>query len=103
MATLRQGQAVTVKVDAYPDLAIAGRIESFAPATGSEFSLLPPENATGNFTKIVQRVPVRIALDDSQSGIERLRSGMSVNVRVDTRTTSDAGVAPPVRRDEVAA
>lgn len=103
MASLKPGLAVDVKVDAYPDLVIAGRIESFAPATGSEFSLLPPENATGNFTKIVQRVPVRIALDDSQPGVERLRSGMSVNVRVDTRAAFDAGTTTPARHDDVAA
>src|SRR5690606_15290832 len=60
---IRPGQAVTLVVDAYPDLTLRGQVESFAPASGAVFSLLPPENATGNFTKIVQRLPVRIALE----------------------------------------
>jgi membrane fusion protein, multidrug efflux system len=87
MTSLKIRQPVLVKVDAYPDLKLTGRVESIAPATGAEFSLLPPENATGNFTKIVQRVPVRIVLDNTKTiGLNAvLRSGLSVNVRVDTR------------------
>ncbi|MBK3774494.1 HlyD family efflux transporter periplasmic adaptor subunit [Azospirillum brasilense] len=89
LARMRPGQPVTVEVDAYPDKHLLGRVESFAPASGSQFSLLPPENATGNFTKIVQRVPVRIALprDSALSGL--LRPGLSVVAEVDTRGAED--------------
>ncbi len=78
---MRPGQSARVSVDAFPDLDLAGTVGSFAPASGSRFSLLPPENATGNFTKIVQRVPVRIFLPPSSG----LRPGLSVVVSVDTR------------------
>ncbi|MCC9624054.1 HlyD family secretion protein [Thalassospira sp. MA62] len=78
------GQKVEIEVDAFPDADIIGHIASFAPATGAQFSLLPPENATGNFTKITQRVPVRIELDDSEWA-RALRPGLSVIVNVDTR------------------
>jgi membrane fusion protein (multidrug efflux system) len=81
------GQKVAVEVDAFPDAEIVGHIASFAPATGAQFSLLPPENATGNFTKITQRVPVRIELDDSKWA-KALRPGLSVVVNVDTRNAS---------------
>ncbi len=85
LSHMRPGQAVTVSVDAFPGQKLEGKVESFAPASGSKFSLLPPENATGNFTKIVQRVPVRIALprDGALSGL--LRPGLSVVAEVDTR------------------
>jgi len=86
---MRPGQLATVAVDAYPDLTIDGRIESFAPASGAQFSLLPPDNATGNFTKIVQRVPVRVALPANGPLTGRLRPGLSVTVTVDTRDTGD--------------
>jgi membrane fusion protein (multidrug efflux system) len=85
LTNMRPGQLAAVSVDAYPDLTIDGHIESFAPASGAQFSLLPPDNATGNFTKIVQRVPVRIALPSSGPLIGRLRPGLSVTVKVDTR------------------
>ncbi|MDP2698672.1 HlyD family secretion protein [Thalassospira sp.] len=78
------GQKVRIDVDAFPDAEITGRVDSFAPATGAQFSLLPPENATGNFTKITQRVPVRIALDNSDFA-SALRPGLSVVVTVDIR------------------
>ncbi|KZD00288.1 multidrug transporter [Thalassospira sp. MCCC 1A02803] len=81
------GQKVSVEVDAFPDAEIVGHIASFAPATGAQFSLLPPENATGNFTKITQRIPVRIELDDSKWA-KALRPGLSVVVNVDTRNAS---------------
>ena len=79
------GQAATVKVDALPGQILKGRVESFAPGSGSQFSLLPFEPGTGNFTKIVQRVPVRISLQADQPGLERLRPGLSstVTVRLD--------------------
>src|SRR5215831_7259650 len=84
---MRPGQLAEVSVDAYPDLALDGRIESFAPASGAQFSLLPPDNATGNFTKIVQRVPVRIALPTEGPLAGLLRPGLSVTVTIDTRDT----------------
>ena len=69
------GQKVRIEVDAFPDRDIAGTVESVSPASGSVFSLLPPENATGNFTKIVQRVPVRIAVDPEVAQQGLLRPG----------------------------
>jgi membrane fusion protein (multidrug efflux system) len=89
LTRMRPGQLAAVSVDAYPDLTIDGRIESFAPASGAQFSLLPPDNATGNFTKIVQRVPVRIALPANSPLTGRLRPGLSVTVAVDTRDSGD--------------
>src|SRR6185437_1609416 len=79
------GQLAEISVDAYPDRTITGRVESFAPASGAQFSLLPPDNATGNFTKIVQRVPVRIALPKDGPLAQLLRPGLSVTVTIDTR------------------
>ena len=87
---MRPGQPAEVSIDAYPDQVIEGRIESFAPASGAEFSLLPPDNATGNFTKIVQRVPVRIALPTDGPLAALLRPGLSVTVNVDTRAEGNA-------------
>ncbi len=81
---VKPGQAVDVEVDTYPDLQLTGRVESFSPATGARFTLLPPDNSTGNFTKVVQRVPVRIALD-KLPGDTPLRPGMSVTVTIHTR------------------
>ena len=81
LRAMKPGQAARISVDAFPDLDLVGRVGSFAPASGSRFSLLPPENATGNFTKIVQRVPVRILLPPTAG----LRPGLSVVVSVDTR------------------
>jgi membrane fusion protein, multidrug efflux system len=85
LTRMRLGQLAEVSVDAYPDYTLAGRIDSFAPASGAEFSLLPPDNATGNFTKIVQRVPVRIALPSANPLARLLRPGLSVTVSIDTR------------------
>jgi membrane fusion protein (multidrug efflux system) len=85
-----EGQAVTFTVDAFDDRVFHGRIDSFAPGTGAQFALLPPENATGNFTKIVQRVPVKIILDDDPL-IQRLRPGLSAEAIVDTRGRSNRG------------
>jgi membrane fusion protein (multidrug efflux system) len=83
---MRAGQAASVHVDAFPDADLHGVVDSFAPGTGSEFALLPPENATGNFTKIVQRVPVRIRIDTDEQTRKLLMPGLSVTVDVDTRT-----------------
>ena len=85
LAGMRVGQRVTVEVDAYGGREFTGRIESIAAATGSRFSLLPPENATGNFVKVVQRVPVKIVLDQAQDPEHLLRPGMSVIPTVYTR------------------
>jgi membrane fusion protein (multidrug efflux system) len=86
LAGLKPGQAVKVAVDAYPDVALRGTVESIAPASGAVFSLLPPENATGNFTKIVQRVAVRIRLAGEAVAAGLIRPGMSVVASIDTRT-----------------
>jgi len=87
---MRPGQPAEILVDAYPDHPIRGRVESFAPASGAEFSLLPPDNATGNFTKIVQRVPVRIWVPTGGPLAHLLRPGLSVTVTVDTKTPPGA-------------
>lgn len=78
------GQKVTVKVDAYPDTEFNGTVASFSPATGSRFSILPPDNATGNFVKTIQRLPVKISLDASNDAekVKLLRPGMNVDVDV---------------------
>jgi membrane fusion protein, multidrug efflux system len=84
--SLKIGQIVNVKVDAFPDHDLKGTVESFSGATGAKFSLLPPDNATGNFVKVVQRVPVRIKLDKSDTAFfNRLRPGLSAKVVVDTK------------------
>lgn len=85
---IRAGQSVRLEVDALPDLEIAGRVDSISPGTGAEFSILPPENATGNFTKIVQRIPVRIAIDAPPEVRRLLVPGMSVVATVDTRNAA---------------
>lgn len=81
---MKMGQKVTVKVDAYPDTDFEGEITSFSPATGSKFSLLPPDNATGNFVKTIQRLPVKISLNATNDPvkIKLLRPGMNVDVDV---------------------
>lgn len=78
------GQRVDVRVDSFPDQHLKGYVQRIAPASGSQFALLPPDNATGNFTKVVQRIPVRIELDGDQSALNRLRPGMSVVTRIHT-------------------
>jgi len=85
LGLIRQGQPVTLEVNALPDLELEGRVESIAPGTGAEFSVLPPQNATGNFTKIVQRIPVRIAITATPEIRRLLVPGMSVEATVDTR------------------
>jgi len=90
LTRMRPGQPAEISVDAYPDQVIQGHVESFAPGSGAEFSLLPPDNATGNFTKIVQRVPVRIAVPANSSLASLLRPGLSVVVNVDTRAAGNA-------------
>lgn len=80
VAGMRLGDSVNVIADAYPDKTFKGTIISFSPATGSSFSLLPPDNSTGNYVKIVQRVPVRIRIDGARKNIDVLKVGMNVNV-----------------------
>jgi membrane fusion protein (multidrug efflux system) len=88
---MRAGQPATIHVDALPGTDLHGKVVSFSPGTGSQFALLPPQNATGNFTKIVQRVPVRIHIDAGAEAGSVLVPGLSVTVRIDTRSGRDAG------------
>jgi membrane fusion protein, multidrug efflux system len=90
LAQMRPGQPATVVADVLPGRIYHGRVASLAPGTGAIFSVIPPENATGNFTKIVQRVPVRIALDDGEASLGELRPGLSTTVSVDTRPAGQA-------------
>ncbi|MCG8547401.1 MAG: HlyD family secretion protein [Alphaproteobacteria bacterium] len=89
---VNEGQMAEITVDAYPDVVWKARVSSIAPATGAEFSILPPQNATGNWVKVVQRVPVRLEIDDEQAG-PPLRAGMSVIVTIDTQHQRDL---PPI-------
>lgn len=84
LSRVAPGQPVEISVDSFPGVPLKGRVDSLAPASGQQFALLPSQNATGNFTKIVQRVPVRIAIDDHPL-VGRLRAGMSVRSTIDTR------------------
>ena len=90
LAQLRPGQPVEIEADVLPGRVFHGRVASVAPATGAQFSILPPENATGNFTKIVQRVPVRIALDEADGTLGLLRPGLSVTAEVDAHEPKPA-------------
>jgi membrane fusion protein, multidrug efflux system len=84
LARIRAGAPATVEIDLLGGRKFHGHVVSIAPATGAQFSVLPPENATGNFTKIVQRVPVRIVLDEESAALDQLRPGLSVTAKVDT-------------------
>jgi membrane fusion protein, multidrug efflux system len=84
LAKIHPGQTVEFSVDAYGGCVAEGKVESVSGATGAKFALLPPDNATGNFTKVVQRVPVRIAVTKPCGGGRSLRPGLSVDVHVDT-------------------
>src|SRR3546814_8737434 len=95
---MRVGQPGTGEVDALPGVELRGRVASIAPGTGAQFSVLPPQNATGNFTKIVQRIPVRIAIDAGPETRKLLVPGMSVEVSVDTRSAKDA--VAQIRREQ---
>ncbi|MEW5561185.1 HlyD family secretion protein [Enterobacter asburiae] len=85
LAELKVGQTATFTVDALNNEKFHGKVQSISPATGVEFSAISPDNATGNFVKIAQRIPVRITVDEGQKNAERLRPGMSVQVTIDTR------------------
>jgi membrane fusion protein (multidrug efflux system) len=87
LTDMRGGEPATVKVDSFPGRALHGHVDSLAPASGLEFALLPPDNATGNFTKIVQRIPVKIRLDADEPMNGLLRAGMSVEATIDTKPT----------------
>lgn len=82
LENLKTGEKVEVEVDAFPDEKVEGEVYNFSPATGAKFSLLPPDNATGNFVKVVQRVPVKIKIKTSKGLMQKLRPGMSVKVSV---------------------
>jgi membrane fusion protein, multidrug efflux system len=99
---LRPGQTVSISVDALPEHAITGSVASLSPASGAVFSLLPPDNATGNFTKIVQRLPVRIEVSAAVAAQRMLRPGMSVFVSVNTkpRSATAAGLTSPAAAAE---
>jgi membrane fusion protein (multidrug efflux system) len=92
LTRVKPGQAVDVQVDTFSDQTLHGRVERISPASGSQFALLPPDNATGNFTKVVQRIPVRIELDPGQPLLERLLPGMSATTSIHTdRMANTAG------------
>jgi len=88
MTRVRIGQPARVTVDAFPGVVLHGHVDSWSPASGAEFSLLPPDNATGNFTKVVQRIPVKILLDPDPAIADLLRPGMSVIATIDTGSLS---------------
>jgi membrane fusion protein (multidrug efflux system) len=83
LARMHANQGVSIHVDSHPDQPFHGHLESLAPATGLSFSAISPDNATGNFTKVVQRIPVKIRFDDNPAALQQLRVGMSVVVDVD--------------------
>jgi membrane fusion protein (multidrug efflux system) len=86
LTDVREGQAVDIAVDMFPGQIVHGHVDSIAPASGQEFALLPPDNATGNFTKVVQRIPVKIALSRDDSSPVELRPGMSVIPTIETKS-----------------
>src|SRR5271165_2371566 len=86
MTNIRVGQTARVTVDAFPGVVLHGRVDSWSPASGAQFALLPPDNATGNFTKVVQRIPVKITLEPDPALGDLLRPGMSVIATIDTRS-----------------
>ncbi|MCK8787719.1 HlyD family secretion protein [Roseomonas sp. NAR14] len=97
VARLREGQAAEIRVDSFPGAVLRGRVAAWSPGTGAQFALLPPDNATGNFTKVVQRIPVKLLLDSDGGLGDRLRAGMSVEVTIHTDGTlsGDAAATAP--------
>ena len=93
LTDVRRGQPVSIRVDMFPDLIYQGHVDSLAPASGQSFALLPPDNATGNFTKVVQRIPVRITLDPGIAALADLRPGMSVTPVIDTKHGAETPIA----------
>jgi membrane fusion protein (multidrug efflux system) len=97
LTDVRKGQAVEIAVDTFPGQIVHGHIDSIAPASGQEFALLPPDNATGNFTKVVQRIPVKIALELEEGSAVELRPGMSVIPTVETKSQARIRQAAALR------
>ena len=97
LTQVRAGEPVRVRVDTFPGVALQACVDSLAPASGLEFSLLPPDNATGNFTKIVQRIPVKIRLESGEPLSGQLRPGMSVEASVDTNPAQARETCPAQR------
>ncbi|QDW38486.1 HlyD family secretion protein [Bradyrhizobium sp. KBS0727] len=97
LTDVRRGQRVEIAVDTFPGQIVHGRVDSIAPASGQEFALLPPDNATGNFTKVVQRIPVKIALDTDTNSPVELRPGMSVIPTVETKSQARIRQAAALR------
>jgi membrane fusion protein, multidrug efflux system len=93
MTRVRIGQPARVTVDAFPGAVLHGRVDSWSPGSGAEFALLPPDNATGNFTKVVQRIPVKIVLEPDPALADLLRPGMSVIATIDTGSLAPASAA----------
>jgi membrane fusion protein (multidrug efflux system) len=93
LTAVREGQPVEIAVDMFPGQVVHGRVDSIAPASGQEFALLPPDNATGNFTKVVQRIPVKIALSQDNNALIELRPGMSVVPTIETHPSAPEGKA----------
>lgn len=85
LTNVQPGQAVEVEVYTFPGVKIAGHVDSLSPASGQELALLPPDNATGNFTKVVQRIPVKFVLEPNAALAGRLRPGMSVETVINTK------------------
>ncbi len=90
LTDVKKGQPVDIAVDTFPGVALKGRVDSIAPASGQEFALLPPDNATGNFTKIVQRIPVKVVLDNDSKLTGLLRPGMSVTPTINLKDSEGA-------------
>jgi membrane fusion protein (multidrug efflux system) len=90
LTDVRPGQPVTIDIDTFPGTTVHGHVDSLAPASGQEFALLPPDNATGNFTKIVQRAPIKIVVDKGEALAGMLRPGMSVEPTIDTKPPATA-------------
>lgn len=98
LTDVRPGQLAEIRVDTYPGVVLRGRVDSFAPATGVTFAAIAPDNATGNFTKVVQRIPVKIALHGGQDALGKLRVGMSVEATIRTGGTQTAPLAEVAAR-----
>ncbi len=89
LTRVRIGERAEITVDTFPGVVIEGRVDSISPASGSQFTLLPPDNATGNFTKVAQRIPVKITLDPDHPLAGQLRPGMSVVATIRTDTSPE--------------
>src|SRR5262249_61743883 len=98
LTNVRPGQPATVEIDTFAGVTFKGHVDSIAPASGQEFALLPPDNATGNFTKVVQRIPVKITLDPGSPIADELRPGMSVIPTIDTRRQKLRTASAPEHR-----